>query len=152
MPQRQRARRGSGPAWSRGGVRGTLQVHIPDDWEIAEVYRVRAGLERLALRELMSSPNRVDYASRLRRALPTDEPGRTFIGALDIDLALHEQLCRLSGNQTLVDSWKRLSSIATCISLRTNGPPIGGPAPADLASGCRTSLRSWWGRPATHSR
>ena len=107
MPQRQRARRGSGPAWSQAAP-AALRVHIPDDWEIAEVYRGQAALECLALRELVSSPIRVDYASRLRRALPTDEPGQEFIEALDIDLAFHEQLCRLSGDQTLVDSWKRL--------------------------------------------
>ena len=75
MPQRQRARRGSGPAWSQAAP-AALRVHIPDDWEIAEVYRVRAALECLALRELVSSPNRVDYASRLRRVLPQTSRAR----------------------------------------------------------------------------
>lgn len=91
-----------------GDARGTLQVHVPDEQEISEVYRVRAALEGLALREIIASANRGEYAEQLRRALPPDGGGLTFIEALDIDLAFHEQLCRLSGNETLLESWKRL--------------------------------------------
>lgn len=91
-----------------GDARGTLRVHVPDDREIREVYRVRAALEGLALREVIASPNRTEYAERLRQALPPEAAKLSFIEALNIDLAFHEQLCRLSGNETLLTSWKRL--------------------------------------------
>lgn len=91
-----------------GDARGTLQVHVPDEREISEVYRVRAALEGLALREIIASPNRAEYAEQLRKALPPETGTLSFIQALDIDLAFHEQLCLLSGNETLLDSWKRL--------------------------------------------
>ena len=91
-----------------GGPRGAQHVHTPDEREIWEVYRVRAALEALAVREVIASPQHADYAEQLRQALPTDQPGQTFVEALNVDLAFHEQLCLLSGNQTLLASWKRL--------------------------------------------
>jgi DNA-binding GntR family transcriptional regulator len=91
-----------------GDARGTLQVHVPDEREISEVYRVRAALEGLALRETIASANRDAYAAQLRAALPPKDQKLSFIEALDVDLAFHEQLCRLSGNETLLESWKRL--------------------------------------------
>ncbi|MBK9697275.1 MAG: GntR family transcriptional regulator [Propionibacteriaceae bacterium] len=91
-----------------GDARGTLRVHVPDDREIAEIYRVRAALESLALREIIASPQRNDFAERLRAALPPAGGELSFIDALDIDLAFHEELCRLSGNSILLVTWKRL--------------------------------------------
>ena len=91
-----------------GDARGTQRVHIPDDREIAEVYRVRAALEGLALREIIASPHRAEYARELRAALPPVEQSHAFIEALDVDLAFHEKLCLLSGNTILLESWKRL--------------------------------------------
>lgn len=91
-----------------GDARGTQRVHVPDDREIVEVYRVRAALEGLALREIIASPDRAEYARELRAALPPQDSSLTFIEALNVDLAFHEQLCRLSANTILLESWKRL--------------------------------------------
>lgn len=91
-----------------GDARGTLQVHVPDEREISEVYRVRAALEGLALREIIVSPERDEYARRLRAALPPEKNGHSFIESLDLDLGFHEQLCRFSGNAILFDTWTRL--------------------------------------------
>lgn len=91
-----------------GDARGTLQVHVPDEREISEVYRVRAALEGLALREIIESPERDEYARQLRDALPPEGGGLSFVDALNIDLAFHEHLCRLSGNEILLETWKRL--------------------------------------------
>lgn len=83
-------------------------MHVPDEREISEVYRVRAALEGLALREIIASPDRDDYARALREAHPPEGGGLNFVEALDIDLSFHEQLCRLSGNEILLETWKRL--------------------------------------------
>lgn len=102
-----------------GDARGTLQVHVPDEQEISEVYRVRAALEGLALREIIASPHRDEYAARLRKALPPEGPGLSFVEALDLDLAFHEQLCRLSGNQILLETWMRLEDQMRVVLLST---------------------------------
>ncbi|MBK8446705.1 MAG: GntR family transcriptional regulator [Micropruina sp.] len=91
-----------------GDARGTLRVHVPDEREIHEVYRVRAALEGLALREIIASPARHQHAARLRELLPPDGGNLTFVEALDVDLAFHEELCRMSGNATLLASWTSL--------------------------------------------
>lgn len=91
-----------------GDARGTLQVRVPDEREIAEVYRVREALEGLALREIIASEHRDVYAAQLREVLPPEKNGHSFVDALNLDLAFHEQLCRLSGNEILLDTWKRL--------------------------------------------
>jgi DNA-binding GntR family transcriptional regulator len=91
-----------------GDARGTLQVHVPDEREIAEVYRVRAALEGLALREIIASPHRAEYVGQLRDALPPEKNGYSFVEALNLDLAFHERLCRLSANQILLETWTRL--------------------------------------------
>lgn len=91
-----------------GDARGTLMIHVPDATEITEVYRVRAALEGLALREIINSPRRLEYAAQLRASLPPVKGLTSFVAALDVDLAFHELMCRLSGNATLLDTWKRL--------------------------------------------
>ena len=89
-------------------ARGRLRVHVPDATEIRDVFHVRAALEGLALRAVISSPQRAKLATELRARLPPPAGDGDFAEILNLDLAFHEHLCRVSGNATLLDTWKRL--------------------------------------------
>ena len=77
--------------------------------EVRELFRVRAALEGLAVRELIASPRREAAVPALRTALQAmvDEE-QDPATRMDADLAFHLRLCRLSGNSMLVEAWERL--------------------------------------------
>ncbi len=90
------------------GNRGMLRVNSLTSAEVHELFRVRAALEGLAVREVIASPRREAAAEALRTALERlsdeDEPA----ARMEADLAFHLLLCRLSGNSMLVEAWQRL--------------------------------------------
>ena len=90
------------------GNRGMLRVNSLTPTEVHELFRVRAALEGLAVRELVASPRRDAAAGALRTALERlsdeDEPA----ARIEADLAFHLLLCQLSGNSMLVEAWQRL--------------------------------------------
>jgi DNA-binding GntR family transcriptional regulator len=74
---------------------------------------VRCALESLAFRQICASDARVELAAQLADQL--DElrvAAGDVVGQLDADLAFHERLCELSGNATLVTTWRGVSGLA----------------------------------------
>ena len=90
------------------GNRGMLRVNSLTSAEVHELFRVRAALEGLAVREVIASPRRESAAEALRAAVERlsdeDEPAVR----MEADLAFHLLLCQLSGNSMLVEAWQRL--------------------------------------------
>ena len=90
------------------GNRGMLRVNSLASAEVRELFRVRAALEGLAVREVIASPRRESAAETLRAAVERlsdeDEPAVR----MEADLAFHLLLCQLSGNSMLVEAWQRL--------------------------------------------
>ncbi|WP_369255163.1 GntR family transcriptional regulator [Geodermatophilus amargosae] len=91
------------------GHRGMLRVSSLTSVEVRELFAVRAALEGMAVRAIIASPRRQDAVRGLRAALEhlADE-SEDFPARIDADLAFHLQLCRLSGNSMLVESWRHL--------------------------------------------
>lgn len=91
------------------GSRGMLRVNSLSPGEVRELFQVRAALEGLAVQQIIHSPRRDAAVGSLRAALGrlTDE-GEDFPARVEADLAFHLELCRLSGNSMLVDSWQHL--------------------------------------------
>ena len=90
------------------GNRGMLRVNSLSSAEVHELFRVRAALEALAVREVIASSRREAAADALRAAVERlsdeDEPSVR----MEADLAFHLLLCQLSGNSMLVEAWQRL--------------------------------------------
>jgi DNA-binding GntR family transcriptional regulator len=91
------------------GARGMLRVNSLTPHEVHELFRVRAALEGLAVRELVASARREDAVGSLRAALDRmADTEHDPAARMDADLAFHLELCRLAGNSMLVEAWQRL--------------------------------------------
>jgi DNA-binding GntR family transcriptional regulator len=91
------------------GHRSMLRVNKLTPEEVRELFRVRASLEGLAARQIVSSRERSAATNSLRRALTRlTDPVPDFAGLVDADLGVHLLLCQLSGNRVLVDTWRHL--------------------------------------------
>lgn len=92
------------------GARGRLSVRHMNAEELADVFAVRGELEALAARLISLAPDRADAVAALRRALVTmDGSDPTDLEArIESDLEFHRELCRLSGNRTLLHAWLAL--------------------------------------------
>ncbi|MFH8248785.1 GntR family transcriptional regulator [Microbacterium sp. B2969] len=89
--------------------RGHMLVREMTASEIGDVFDVRAALEVLAATKLASRDDREELADRLRTALaPLQDESLDFAAQLESDLGFHELLCRLTGNATLLTSWRQL--------------------------------------------
>ena len=91
------------------GNRGMLRVSSLTPTEVRELFQVRAALEGMAVRQIITSPRRGAAVSALRTALEQlAGEGPDFRARIEADLAFHLQLCRLAGNSMLVESWQHL--------------------------------------------
>jgi DNA-binding GntR family transcriptional regulator len=90
------------------GNRGMLRVNSLTSAEVRELFRVRAALEGLAVREVIASPRRESAVAALRTALERLSDQEEPAVRMEADLAFHLLLCRLSGNSMLVEAWQRL--------------------------------------------
>ena len=90
------------------GNRGMLRVNSLTSAEVHELFRVRAALEGLAVREVIASPRRESAAGTLRTALERLSDEEEPAARMEADLAFHLLLCQLSGNSMLVEAWQRL--------------------------------------------
>lgn len=94
-------------------ARGRLSVRVVTAKEVQELFAVRCALETLAVKEICAAPDRVsiarDLAGRLEdlRAAEGD-----FLVQLEADLAFHDRMCELSGNRTLLRTWRGVSGMA----------------------------------------
>jgi DNA-binding GntR family transcriptional regulator len=105
--------------------RNMLRVSTISPKDVRELFRVRAALEGLAVSEIIASPERDAAVTALRAALErfADTDG-DFATRLEADLDFHLQLCRLSGNDMLVEAWRYLEgrirvTIMNCESVDT---------------------------------
>jgi DNA-binding GntR family transcriptional regulator len=90
------------------GNRGMLRVNSLSPAEVRELFRVRAALEGLAVREVIASPRREAAAATLRTAVERLSDEGDPAARMEADLAFHLLLCQLSGNSMLVEAWQRL--------------------------------------------
>lgn len=90
------------------GSRGRLLVRHMSEQELLDLFQVRAALEELAVRTLAARDDRAQSCARL-----TDLAHRMAVDAplaerMRADLDFHLEMCRLTGNETLVRAWSAL--------------------------------------------
>ena len=92
------------------GSRGRLLVRLMDEEELRDLFRVRAALEALAARTVAQSPTREQAVTDLRAAADRMSlaESESLEARMRADLDFHRELCRLSGNATLVRAWSAL--------------------------------------------
>lgn len=92
------------------GTRGRLLVRLMEEQELRDLFRVRAALEALAARTLAESPNRDEAVTLLRSAVSRmgTAADESLEARMNADLDFHREMCRLSGNETLIRAWSTL--------------------------------------------
>ena len=92
------------------GSRGRLLVRFMDEDELRDLFRVRAALEALAARTLAERPDREQNVAHLRAATDRmrEAENESLEARMQADLDFHRELCRLSGNDTLLRAWSAL--------------------------------------------
>jgi DNA-binding GntR family transcriptional regulator len=104
------------------GQRGMLRVNSLRPHEVRELFRVRAALEKLAVTEIISSPEREAAVGILRGALSElAETDVDFAERVEADLSFHLLLCRLAGNSMLVEAWRNLEGRIR-VAIMNGGP------------------------------
>lgn len=101
----------SGLVESDGAV--GLQVRKLNAQQITELYEVRYALEGAAVERVLSAPDADARVDQLEDALPPNLPAGSLSRgrALALDLAFHERLLELSGNETLTTIWRQLKEV-----------------------------------------
>jgi DNA-binding GntR family transcriptional regulator len=93
--------------------RGRLSVRVVTTKEVEEIFDVRCALESFALRQICALDDRTTVARDLRSRLADLRTAEgDAVTQLDVDLAFHERMCELSGNATLVQTWRGVSGLA----------------------------------------
>lgn len=92
------------------GPRGRLSVRHLDENEIRDIYAVRAALESLAATTLCQLPERRAVITSLRAAIDAMKTAEkeSLQKRVESDLEFHRTLCRLTGNETLLQTWESL--------------------------------------------
>ena len=109
------------------GRRGMLRVNSLGPQEVRELFRVRAALEKLAVTEIISSPERDAAVGILRGALwELAEADVDFAERVEADLSFHLLLCRLAGNSMLVEAWRNLEGRIR-VAIMNGGPDLAPP-------------------------
>lgn len=95
------------------GSRGRLLVRRMSAQELADLFRVRTVLESLAARTLAESDEREAAVSLLREAVArmAEATGRPLEDRMRTDLDFHREMCRLTGNATLIQAWNSLEGL-----------------------------------------
>jgi DNA-binding GntR family transcriptional regulator len=89
--------------------RSMLRVNSLSPVQVRELFRVRAALEGLAVKRIIALPERRGVLSTLREALSQlADADENVADRVDADLGFHLQVCRLSGNSMLVETWRYL--------------------------------------------
>lgn len=95
-------------------TRGRLSVRVVSAEEVGEIFDVRYALESLAIAEVCARADLDAIVVSLRTALERLRASeqQDIVDQVGADLAFHEEICRASGNRTLVDAWRRVSGLA----------------------------------------
>lgn len=92
--------------------RGRLLVRTLTISEIRDIFAVRRSLETLAVETLCELPDRTAVVRALRESLDKLRNTEQELAELvEADLGFHQQLCSLTGNATLVQSWQHISGL-----------------------------------------
>lgn len=92
-----------------GDGRGHMSVRKLSMQEVLDLFQVRSALERLAVSLLAQREDRDEITARLTAALePLRDDDLPFAQKIEVDLGFHALLCELTGNPTLVTSWRQL--------------------------------------------
>ena len=100
---------------------GRMAVRTLSRQQTQDVFTVRAALEGLATRLLCECPERDEVVTALRDALQQMVGCPDLTSQAEADLAFHHLLCRLTGNEMLVQSWEFLSGHVR-LSIMRAGP------------------------------
>ncbi|WP_413317306.1 GntR family transcriptional regulator [Agrococcus sp. 1P02AA] len=98
-------------------ARGRLSVRVVTPAEVRDIFEVRFALESLAAEAVCVRDDLDVIVAELRVALERlakSEEG-PIADQVAADLAFHERICVASGNQTLVESWRRVSGLARAV-------------------------------------
>ena len=110
--------------------RGRVFVRRVTPPEIRDIFEVRTGLEQLAVRRLCTRPDRTAVVAALRDKLDRLRHQHAELAEdIESDLAFHETMCRLAGNETLSRAWSDMSGLIR-ITMISAGP---GPARTNMA-------------------
>ncbi|MHA7210122.1 GntR family transcriptional regulator [Arthrobacter sp. MDT1-65] len=92
------------------GARGRLAVRHLDTADVRDIFEVRSALESLAARTLAGRDDRDTAVRELEQHIRLMEEASegTLDERIQADLDFHHALCTLTGNRTLVHSWKSL--------------------------------------------
>ncbi|GAB3288142.1 GntR family transcriptional regulator [Parasphingorhabdus pacifica] len=94
------------------GERGRLLVRALTTSEVRDIFAVRRSLETLAVETLCELPERTETVRALRESLDKLRNTEQDLAKLvEADLGFHQQLCELTGNETLVQSWQHISGL-----------------------------------------
>lgn len=94
------------------GERGRLLVRALTTSEVRDIFAVRRSLETLAVETLCEWQERGELVRTLRESLDRlSDTGQDLAELIEADLAFHRQLCELTGNETLVNSWQHISGL-----------------------------------------
>lgn len=95
--------------------RGRLHVRSLDALTVRDAFRVRAALETLAARTAadLPRPEKDRAIEALSRALDVmrEAEDKSLHTSLEADVEFHRTLCRVSGNQPLLQSWEQISGV-----------------------------------------
>ncbi|MHA6799513.1 GntR family transcriptional regulator [Bounagaea algeriensis] len=92
--------------------RGRLLVRALTISEVRDIFAVRRSLETLAVETLCDLHDRTGVVRSLRESLDELRNTEQDLAALvEADLGFHRQLCALTGNGTLVQSWLHISGL-----------------------------------------
>ncbi|MCR2799698.1 MULTISPECIES: GntR family transcriptional regulator [unclassified Microbacterium] len=91
------------------GGRGRLMVRQMSEQELRDLFQVRAALEALAARTLAVRADREEPVARLTEmANRMAGVPESLEHRMRADLDFHLEMCRLTGNETLVRAWTAL--------------------------------------------
>jgi len=93
--------------------RGRLSVRVVNAREVEEIFSVREALESLAFQQICWLEDRSVVVADLSERLAELRAAEGDVTAqLSADLAFHARLCELSGNATLLRTWRAVSGLA----------------------------------------
>jgi DNA-binding GntR family transcriptional regulator len=91
-------------------ARQGAEVRRLSSQELLDIYAVRAELEGLAARLASQRPRDVtERVLRERLVRMGDSKAGSFLEQVAADLAFHQAICELSGNEWLLETWRLLS-------------------------------------------
>lgn len=102
-------------------ARGRVSVRDVSADEVRDLFELRLGLESMAVQRLCKLSDRTAVVAELTERLERLRTTESLAADLSADLEFHGAICRLSGNQLLLQSWQGISSLIR-ITMLAAGP------------------------------